>query len=473
MAKNSITSIETPEEEKLVSHVSNVFDLSPVVSFDRFSSFHKLLRVTAWIYRFISNCKGDNVINSAYLLVSELHAVKQYWNSVSQADYFSPEIKLLRSKSSLPKSSSLLPLHPFLDDHGLLRVGGRLCNSSLSFLQRHPIILHQKHPITRMIIHTEHIQMLHAGPTLLVTSLSCRYHILGLRKAAHFIIKQCVICRRQSAKPEHQLMGQLPLERVNPDIVLRMWVLTMLVPSNQNWSDHGTNFVGTNCELKEFNDFLSNPILQHVSQFCSSKGIDWRFIPERAPHFGLWESTVKSMKIHLTKVTTNMKLTYEEASTVLTQIEACLSSRPLSSIASVDKKGIEILTPGHFLIGRLLTAVPDPPSSYNQSITLLWFWQLCRALLRHFWKRWSAEYLNTVNRLNKWRFPTCNIEVGDVVLMREDNTGPTQWPLAHVTSVYRGQDGFVRVVKMKTSKGEYNCPISKVILLLPNTDTTN
>ena len=81
--------------------------------------------------------------------------------------------------------------------------------------------------------------------------------------------------------------------------------------------------MGTNCELKEFNDFLSNPILQHVSQFCSSKGIDWRFIPERAPHFGgLWESTVKSMKIHLTKVTTNMKLTYEEASTVLTQIEA-------------------------------------------------------------------------------------------------------------------------------------------------------
>ena len=85
---NSITSIETPEEEKLVSHVANVFDLSPVVSFNRFSSYDKLLRVTAWIYCFISYCKGDNVINSAYLLVSELHAAEQYWNSVSQADYF-------------------------------------------------------------------------------------------------------------------------------------------------------------------------------------------------------------------------------------------------------------------------------------------------------------------------------------------------------------------------------------------------
>ena len=368
--------------------------------------------------------------------------------------------------------------------------------------------MHQKHPITRMIIHTEHIQMLHAGTTLLMTSLSHRYHIIGLRKAARFINRQCVICRRQSAKPEHQLMGQLPLEKVNPGIVfenvdidytgpisikygyvrkptivksyisvfvslsvravhlelvsdltseafiacLRRFVARRGCP-NQIWSDHGTNFVGANHEFNKFYDFLSNPILQHnVSQFCSNKGIDWRFIPERAPHFGgLWESTVKSIKTHLKKVTANVKLTYEEASTVLTQIEACLNSLPLSSIASIDnKEGIEIMTPGHFLIGCPLTAVPDPPSSYNQSITLLRCWQLCQALVRHFWKRWSAEYLTTVNHLNKWRYPTRNIEIGDIVLMREDNTGPTQWLLARVTSVYQGQDGLVRVVKLKT-----------------------
>ena len=163
----------------------------------------------------------------------------------------------------------------------------------------------------------------------------------------------------------------------------------------------------------------------------------------------------------------------EKASTVLTQIKACLNSRPLSSIASInDKEGIEILTSGHFLIGRPLAAVPDPPSSYNHSITLLQHWQLCQAFVRHFWKWWSAENLTTVNRLNKWRYPTRNIEVGDVVLMTEDNTGPTQWPSAYVTSVYQGQDGLVRVVKLKTSKGEYNRPISKVVLLLPNTDTS-
>ena len=40
---------------------------------------------------------------------------------------------------------------------------------------------------------------------------------------------------------------------------------------NQIWSDHGTNFVGANRELREFYDFLSKPILQHnVSLFCSN-----------------------------------------------------------------------------------------------------------------------------------------------------------------------------------------------------------
>ena len=61
--------------------------------------------------------------------------------------------------------------------------------------------------------------LLHAGPILLVASLSRDYHIFGLRKAARSITRQCVTCRRQAAKPECQLMGQLPMERVSPGIV--------------------------------------------------------------------------------------------------------------------------------------------------------------------------------------------------------------------------------------------------------------
>ena len=59
-----------------------------------------------------------------------------------------------------------------------------------------------------------------------------------------------------------------------------------------------------------------------VSQFCSSQNIS-----ERAPNFrGLWEAAVKSMKTHLKRVISDVKLTFEELMTILTQVEACLNS---------------------------------------------------------------------------------------------------------------------------------------------------
>ena len=55
--------------------------------------------------------------------------------------------------------------------------------------------------------------------------------------------------------------------------------------------------------------------------------IEWKFIPEKASHFGgLWEAAVKGMKYHLKRVTANVKLTFEEYSTIIAQLEACLNS---------------------------------------------------------------------------------------------------------------------------------------------------
>ena len=102
-----------------------------------------------------------------------------------------------------------------------------------------------------------------------------------------------------------------------------------------------------------------------ISEFCTTQHIEWKFIPERAPHFGgLWESAVRSMKYHLKRVVSDVKLTFEECSTVLTQIEACMNSRPLVALPC-DGDGIDVLTPGHFLIGRPIESLPDPSFSYR------------------------------------------------------------------------------------------------------------
>ena len=151
--------------------------------------------------------------------------------------------------------------------------------------------------------------------------------------------------------------------------------------------------------------------------------------------------------------------------TVLSQIEACLNSRPLTPL-SPSTDGIEVLTPGHFLIGRPLMALPDPAFSYRQ-VSLLKHWDLCQSLVRHFWQRWSCEYLTILKKLTKWRNPKRNVSVRDIVILREDNLIPTKWPLARVVQVYPGKDGLVRVVLVKTTQGVYKRPITKVAVFLP------
>ena len=231
------------------------------------------------------------------------------------------------------------------------------------------------------------------------------------------------------------------------------------------WSDHGTNFVGASRELRDLMDFLKQQQTEGtISDFCTTQGIQWDFIPEHAPHFGgLWEAAVKRMKFHLRRIVADLKLTFEELTTILTQIEACLNSRPLTPLPD-SEEGFDALTPGHFLVGRPLESLPDP-SSAQGSLSLLRRWSLCQAVVRHFWKRWSAEYLTTLQRIVKWHKPSKNLSVGDLVILREDNTTPTKWPLARVSKIHPGKDGIVRVVALKTPTGLYTRPVTKVVPL--------
>ena len=169
---------------------------------------------------------------------------------------------------------------------------------------------------------------------------------------------------------------------------------------------------------------------------------------------------MKGMKRHLKRIVSGVKLTFEELTTVLTQVKACMNSRPLAPIPSQDD-ALEPLTPGH-LIGKPLESLLDS----FRSLSLLRRWHLCQNLTRHFWARFSKEYLVSLNRLTKWRFPSRNIAVGDVVVLQEDGLVPLKWQLARVMEVHPGRDGIVRVATVKTQSGTYKRPIAKLVLLL-------
>ena len=157
------------------------------------------------------------------------------------------------------------------------------------------------------------------------------------------------------------------------------------------------------------------------------------------------------MKTHLRRIVSGVKLTFEELTTMLAQIEACLNSRPLVALTS-DNDGVEALTPGHFLIGWPLEALPDSPAA-DQSLSLLRRWHLCQGLLCHFWRRWSSEYLASAPEI--------------LLLVMLSLFERTVWPLARVTEVYPGKDDVVRVVQVKTPTGTYTRPVSKIACRLP------
>ena len=153
------------------------------------------------MFRFIHGCQKKGEKASSVLTVGELNSAEQYWISLAQRDHFSKEILDVRAHGAVSSTSSLLSLRPLLDSNNVLRVGGRQCNSEMAFSQIHPIIIHRKHPLTKLILRTEHTRLLHGGPTLMMSSLCQRFHIVGGRQLARFVARECITCQLISAKP--------------------------------------------------------------------------------------------------------------------------------------------------------------------------------------------------------------------------------------------------------------------------------
>ena len=129
-----------------------------------FSSWTKLLCRTSWILRFVRHCrkpKEERQFGSITMI--ELSKGKEVCVKKAQAERFSSEIRSFKSKTEIPRQSKILSLSPFLDGNGVLRAGGRLSKAPIAYATRHPIILPQKHDITKLILIDFHERLHHEG----------------------------------------------------------------------------------------------------------------------------------------------------------------------------------------------------------------------------------------------------------------------------------------------------------------------
>ena len=231
------------------------------------------------------------------------------------------------------------------------------------------------------------------------------------------------------------------------------------------YSDNGTNFNGASSDLQILQEVLKAEHQDSLQAKAAGLNIKWKFIPPRAPHFGgLWEAAVKCAKRHLRIVMGNHKLTFEEFTTILCQIEQILNSRPISFISD-DVKDDIILTPAHLCLRSQLESYPmKETKDLNDlpKISLPKRWAFIQNIITHFWKRWNKEYVSTLQKRNKWKLEVEPLKVGDVVYITDDNVPPLQRPLGKVTHVFSGPDKFVRVVKVKTATRTYSRPVHKL-----------
>jgi hypothetical protein len=513
--------LEAKAKVIVVSHVC----LDPLL-ISKFVSLSILKRITAYCLRFVNNClssKKKREKKTGPITCEELDGAQEHWILHVQNSEFGPEVKALSSGKQIPATSKLRQLSPYLDCRGVLRVGGRLQKLDAPEGRKHPILLPHNHQLTILIIRHLHLKTMHGGFQVLWATLQMEFWILRARDTIRNLIRRCVTCRKQRAQTAQQLMGSLPRARVNPgrpflhcgvdyagpfnlrliakgrgnkthksyfaifvcfstkavhlEVVSELSTEAFLAcfkrftsrrgVSSHMYSDCGTNFVGADRELRELLESSKHNSV--ITDQLADKGTTWCFNPPSAPHQGgLWEAGVKSVKYHLRRVIGNHILSLEDFQTVLCQVEAILNSRPLCAMSS-DPSDLNVLTPAHFLIGEPLTAIPEPDLT-SIKVNRLSHWQQSQQIVQHYWKRWRAEVVPTMQQRFKWVMKRENLEVGDLVTIQDDNLPPMKWKMGRVIDVHPGDDSLVRDVTLKTQSGEMERSVVKLAPILYNSE---
>ena len=516
------SSPEDPDMEQVTSEFkkSAVVSMATIVSplMQRFSSFPKVTRVTAYVIRYVNNLRVHiGPKNLGPLTSCEYNNAQKKLISSAQQQDFAEEFSCIQEQNPLPRKSKLAGLQPMIDQDGLIRVGGRLDKADLPYEFKHPVVLPKDHPLTLLILRHCHHDNLHAGSALMQSVL--RQHgfwVIRAKQQCRSTVRKCVPCARQRAETLTQVMADLPKDRlkagypfqiVGVDYAGPLEVKQIHGKSHKHWkiyvavfvcfstkavhlepvrdltaeafigafrrfcsirgrpscvySDNATNFQGAAKELQALKALETDP---EVINDLSSHGVTWKFIPSGSPHHGgLWESAVKSMKHHMIRVIGNNVLTFDQLDTLLCQISACMNSRPLHP-QSTDPEDFSYLTPGHFLIMRAPLSLPDPDVTSLQENRLS-LWQNIQQKLQNFWKAWKDDYLHTLQQRNKWQGDKVNVKLGDICIIKDENHKPHQWKMARIIATHPGSDGKVRVVTVSTGTGSYKRPIVKLCVL--------
>ncbi|XP_046548628.1 uncharacterized protein LOC124258605 [Haliotis rubra] len=458
-------SADDPEIRKVKVHVvtktAETFDLGRIEHISKWNRAKKAiaicLKLKAKLLNKLSQCNKGVGVNRSLLDdidVSDLQRAELKIIKLVQRESFENEFTILKPKKELDDqerpvmrddrkllkdqkkflkaSTNLSRLDPYIDSDGVLRVGGRIKNSNLSFSFKHPVILPRKHHVTDMIVRHFHEKLGHQGRGMTVNEIrSNGLWIIGCSSDVSHLISKCGMCRKLRSSTLDQKMADLPEDRMQeappftycgvdmfgPFLVkegrkgvkrygalftclgcraihiettnsmstdsfinaLRRFI-TVRGPIRQLRSDQGTNFVGAQNELhgidsKRVSDFLHQQNCDYFSFVMN--------VPSASHMGGVWKRQIRTVR-------------------------SVISSLMNQASEQLDDEGLRTL--------------------------------MC--------ERWKREYIQTLQVRQKWKRPRRVAQVGDIVLLKDDNLPRNLWRLCRIYEVYKSKDNLVRKVKI-------------------------
>ena len=523
------STIQPDDEEAKKDSVCSLVQHSTILGLllQQFSEYSKIVKTIAWLTRFKLFLRWKHSSSSAPptgdLSVNEVMDAKNQLLRLTQWEAFPEAMRKLSAFKNTEKRLSwqelsnakcfrqIRKLNPFLGN-GLMRVGGRLQNSALAYSTQHPVILPPNHAITKLLIMKQHDELGHSGVSHVLNSLRQQYWIVRGRAAVRKALTSCFRCRAWSADFGKQRMADLPEARVvagerpfsctGVDLMgpltvkqgrnnLKRYVVLFTCLASRAvhlevaqsleasafiqafqrfisrrgkprimFSDNGTNFRGAEIEL---NKGIKAWNSQQMQTCLRQKEIEWRFNTPACSHAGgVWERLIRSVRKHFRLVVGETKLDDFELVTFAAEVERILNDRPLTDV-STDPDDLTALTPSMLLHGIIQPSLPADVCTkkdlYRKS------WQKGQALADQFWSRWLEEYLPSLQPRQKWFGAAPNINVGDLVMIKDHSVKRGCWPKAIVEECYPGADGLIRKVRLRTANGVLTRDIRSICLL--------
>ncbi|XP_046843232.1 uncharacterized protein LOC124437283 [Xenia sp. Carnegie-2017] len=260
-----------------------------VIDSERFSSWRKLVRVTAWVLRAKSTLlakvrsTAKDTARGDCLTPAELERSRTFWIKRAQT----------KIRAQL-KSNELRSLSPFTDEEGTVRVGGRIDNSLVSYETKHPALLPYNHRISKLIVEEFHKRG-HHGVATTVAKIRRMYWIIRAHDLAKSIKAKCVTCRAANPKTESQIMANLPPQRLQPHSPPFHYTacdyfgpLTVKVGRNKRTKHYGVIFTCLNTRavhLEIATDCSAMEFIQTLRRFFSIRGYPAEILSDNGTQF--------------------------------------------------------------------------------------------------------------------------------------------------------------------------------------------